>query len=770
MFNEQIELHWTDYLRIVMKRRWLVLSVVLVVTLSTLIVVSAMTPLFTTSCQVLMEKTPQVFGSQLAYPFYDMPSYIETQILLMTAQDFLERVAKQLNDQSRSSADLEKSDYGAAYTREPYHELLSSIRTVTNLFREKLTPSGASKTDKTEGDAQDQEAGKKPAYTPQAIAGGLKVGLVAKTEILQISVTRPDPYEAVLIANAVAETFIKDRLDRRLGSVQGAIQWLQRELKDEQVDLDKSRIELYEFMNKFGILSVDEKRGTKLDEEVKLMGEKVRTAKENTATLEMRYKQILSLVASPNLIDTIPEAMTNKVLGDLRNQEIQLEQEAIKLSATYGSSHPRIMALERQIASLRNAKSQEIQKIVNSLKLQYEAARLQEQSITQARDSMQNELEDLQKRTVRYFTLKREVESNEKVYDVVLNRLKETSLTEEFSRSPSATIIQRAAIPGAPSSPDVQRGLLMGLSIALALGIGLAFLLEYLDNTVSKPEQIEQHLGLTYLGAVPSISLNGKAKEAGGGPVVALANPQSMGAEAYRALRTSILLSSADVPPQVLLVTSPGKSEGKTITAANLAIVLAQAGNRVLIMDCDLRRPKIHSMFGFPREPGLSTMLVGKKLEPQDYIHKIPDINLDVICCGSIPPNPSELLGSRRMRTLLEALRQQYDRIIIDSPPLLVATDSAVLTPVVDGTVLVLKAGETTRQAGRRAVRLMADLNAKVTGAVLNKVMIGKGGYYYYDYYYYLYGGYEEEEQGKRGLWGKKKKHRKSIASDEIST
>jgi polysaccharide biosynthesis transport protein len=569
----------------------------------------------------------------------------------------------------------------------------------------------------------------------------------------------------------VAETFLKDRLNRRLGAIQDAVQWLQKELKDEQVDLDKSRIELYEFMNKFGILSVDEKRGTKLDEELKLMAEKVRGAKENTATLELRYKQIVGLATSPNLIDTIPEAMTNKVLSDLRTQEIQLEQEAIKLSATYGSNHPKIMALERQIASIRGAKNQEIQKIINSLKVQFETARLQEQSITQARDGIQNELEDLQKRTVRYFTLKREVESNEKVYDVVLNRLKETSLTEEFSKSPNATIIQRALVPKAPSSPNVRRGLMLGVSLALLLGLGLALLLEYLDNTVSKPEQIEHALGLTYLGAVPSISLNGKSKEEGNVAVVALSSPQSMGAEAFRALRTSILLSSADIPPQVLLVTSPGKGEGKSLTAANLATVLAQAGNRVLLMDCDLRRPKVHQMFGFAREPGLSGMLVGKKLEPLEYVHKIPDTNLDIICCGSIPPNPSELLGSKRMHTLLETLRQEYDRIIIDSPPLLVATDAAVLTPIVDGTVLVLKAGDTTRQAARRAVRLMADLNAKVTGAVLNKIMIGKNGYYYYDYYYYLYGSYYgEEDHEKKGGWGKKRKHRKSIASDEIST
>jgi len=567
----------------------------------------------------------------------------------------------------------------------------------------------------------------------------------------------------------VAETFIKDRLTRRLETTQQGILWLQKQLKTEQVDLDRSRIELYEYMNKYGILSIDEKRGTKLDEEMKLLEEKVRAAKENLGSLEIKYQQTLQLAASPNLIDTIPEAITNKVLAELRTQEIQLEQESIKLSSTYGSNHPKVVSIQQQLKNIRDAKGQEIKKIVNALKVQYDTARLQEKSIVQARDAIQQELEDLKKRTVSYFALKREVESNEKVYDLVLNRLKETSLTEELSKSPNASILQHAGIPGAPSSPNVQKRMTTALLLALALGIGLALLLEYLDNTFTKPDQIEHFLGLTFLGAVPNLATNGKSGHVGDRPLVTMDDAKSSGAEAYRALRTNVLLSSADVQPQMLLITSPGKGEGKSLTAANLSIAMAQAGNRVLLIDCDLRKPKMHKVFSLDRDPGLSNLLVGTKVDPHLYIQKTAQANLEVITCGPIPPNPSELLGSKRMHTLLEGLRQDYQRVILDSPPIMAATDAAVLTPVVDGTVLVVRAGNTKRQVAQRAVKLLLDLNARITGVVLNEIMIGRNGYYYYDYYYYQYGGYygDEEEPAKSG-WRKKRKHKKYVDLDEV--
>ena len=473
-------------------------------------------------------------------------------------------------------------------------------------------------------------------------------------------------------------------------------------------------------------MDIDESRSTKLDEELNLMKEKAREAKEKTNALKVKLEQITKLSQSPELIDTIPEALTNEVLGELRNQEVALEQEAIKLSGTYGSNHPNIVLIKRQLTNIRKSKREEIEKIINSIRFQYETASSEEKSLVQALNSMETNLDDLRKKTIRYFTLKREVESGEKIYDVLLNRFKETTLAEEMSKSANASIIQQAYVPTKPSSPNVPRMLAVGIFLGLAVGAGLAFLLEFLDNTFTKPDQVEQLLGLTFLGAVPSLQLSSETNQNGNRPLVTWTDPKSSASEAYRALRTSILLSAADYQPQALLVTSPGKGEGKSSTATNLATVMAQAGNRVLLIDCDLRKPTIHKSFGLDRELGLSRLLVGRELEPEAYIQKTAVDGLDVITCGPIPPNPSELLGSKKMAELLATLRQQYDRIILDSPPVLAATDAAVLTPFIDGTVLVVRAGETKRQAAQRTVQLLTDLNAKITGIVLNELEIRK--------------------------------------------
>jgi polysaccharide biosynthesis transport protein len=763
MFSEQQQLAFTDYLFIAWKRRWLVLCALVVVFVSTVIVLAAHKPLFTASARVLLERPQQVLGGQVMFAYYD-PGYFETQLQLLQTEDFILKVVDELNTRSAAAAGKDGGKDAEARGGQPFHDILSGVRTVVGFFSEKLSWFGASSSTEPTALPDRPAAPGDPQYSLGTVSGSCRVRLVKNTDILEISAIYPDARKAALIANATAEVFLKDRLNRRLDSVQQVLVWLQKELKDEQVELDKSRIELYEYMNRHGILNLDEKRSTRVDEELKLLDEKVRAANENAGSLGIKYHQVVDLSRSANLVDTIPEAIGNKVLNELRTQEIQLEQEIIKLSAVYGSNHPKIMSSERQLRNIRDAKQQEIKKIINALKVQYETALLQEKSIVQARDRLQTELDALKKQTVRYFTLKREVDSNEKIYDLVLNRMKETSLTEEFTKTPSASIIQRAVVPISPTSPNVPRGLGLGLVLGLALGLGLAYLLEFLDNTFTKPDQIEQNLGLTFLGAVPRLPADTRAKPEGETAVLALTDFQSSGVEAYRALRTSILLSSADVQPQVLLVTSPGQGEGKSITAANLAAVMAHAGSRVLLLDCDLRKPKVHKMFGLDRELGLSSLLVSKEMKPEAFIQKTAEPKLDVLACGPIPPNPSELLGSKRMLALLELLRQDYERIILDSPPLLAATDAAVLTPIIDGTVLVLRAGETTRQMAHRAIKLLTDLNARITGIVLNDMMLSKNGYYYYNYYHYgQYYGEEADDGGKS-----KRKKRKRVKSGDI--
>jgi capsular exopolysaccharide synthesis family protein len=312
-------------------------------------------------------------------------------------------------------------------------------------------------------------------------------------------------------------------------------------------------------------------------------------------------------------------------------------------------------------------------------------------------------------------------------------------------------IIDRAEVPLLPVKPRKKLNLLLAMVVGLTLGVGLAFFLEYLDNTIKLPEEVRDYLKIPYLGPVPAFAqtrnLDGIPKD-----MITVHSPRSTASESFRGVRTGILFSSADKAPQTILISSAGPSEGKTVCAVNLAVIMAQAGSRVLLMDFDMRRPRIHQLFDIGRDIGVSNLLVGDA-EIKDALVSPETPNLDVIPCGPIPPNPSEIIGSHRMETLMEALRKDYDRIIIDSPPLTAVTDSVILSQSVDGVVLVIRAGDTPRQIVLNGVTQLKSVNSRVLGAVLNGVNTGKSSYYYYQYYYYYYG-----EDGRRK---KRTQHRK---------
>jgi capsular exopolysaccharide synthesis family protein len=306
-------------------------------------------------------------------------------------------------------------------------------------------------------------------------------------------------------------------------------------------------------------------------------------------------------------------------------------------------------------------------------------------------------------------------------------------------------MVDSARVPLSPSSPDIPRNLAIGLILGLCGGVGLAFLLESLDNTVRTPEQAEIASGLPSLGVVPQflradtarlqpakLSLAHGESATRRAELIAHVRPNSEAAECYRSLRTSILLSALDSPPKVLLVTSPLPQEGKTTTSINCAIVLAQRGSRVLLVDADLRRPGVHRAFGFDRKGGLSTILAGTT-SIESVIRSYPTIaNLHILPAGPPPPHPAELLDANKMRSLIANWRKEYDHVIIDTPPALSVTDPVILSVEADSIILVIRSGKTTKAALRRATELLCQVNAHVIGVVVNGIDLGSPDYYYY--------------------------------------
>jgi exopolysaccharide transport family protein len=588
----------------------------------------------------------------------------------------------------------------------------------------------------------------------------LKIEPINRSRLVSIQFDSHDAGLAARVADGLAENYVEQNLEGRWTATQKAADWLSQQLSGVKARLEKSeeRLQDYARLNDLVFLETDKEPSRNVE------NEQVQQLQEELTKAEARRyeKEALYRVVETGDYESLPGEFESKVIQDLTERLAELKREYARLSTTFNADYPRVKEIQSQIAEIATAIQEQRKDAASRITGDYLAAVRRENLVRQALHEEQKRMSQVAARAVQYNILKREVDTNKQLYEGLLQRLKEASVSASLKAS-NIRIVDSAEPPTKPIKPKIPLNLGVAAILGLGLGFCAAFLQERLDDTLKGTDDVERLFGLSAVGLIPAVSqLNGNhhgaskllehtkaslsRKENGNGNVL---KPDAKWhrideegkqnaplVEAFRSLRTSILLSTADHPPSSLLVTSTQPGEGKTTIATNLAIALTQVGQRVLLVDADLRSPSLHRLFGTRESQGLVSYLTGHQ-DWHTVVRPSGSAGLDLLFCGPIPPNPSELLSSRSMGELIRSAREQYEFVILDSAPMLALADSRILAKLVSGTLLVVKNAMIPREQVKQALFGIHSVGANVIGVALNRVDLHTNGYFDYhaDYF-----------------------------------
>ncbi len=732
--EEQIDLR--DYLRVILKQRWIITAFFAIVVIVVAIYVLTATPVYKATTRLIIEKeNPNVVSiEEVMAVDASGTDYYQTQYKIIESRLVAREVIKRL-----------RLDQSEEFCPPPKDAVISLL-----------------KTDKLSKETQEYE---QDSDLVSDFISRIEVSPIRNSRLVDISFEAKDPVLAFKIANTLASAYIDQNLEIKLVAAKDAMEWLNKRVYDERIKVEKAEQALLRYKEENRIITdfssdVEHVSAQKLAQ----LNTQVVEAQSKRVEAETRFKQAAALIGHSDMLDSVPEVLNNELIRQIKSMEVNLYQRMSEFSKKYGKNHPQMVAIDSELKTLQKRKSQEVNSVINSLKNEYKVALAREKSLKDALSKQKQELLDLNEKAIQYGVLRREVESAQNIYEMLIKRFKETSLSENM-KTGNIRIIDKAEVPKGPVKPKKRLSIILAMIVGLFGGTGLAFFVEYLDNTIKTPDDLKQYLNIPDLGPVPLfVAENRGNPKDRTSDLIALHSPRSTASESYRGIRTNILFSTAESVPQVILISSSGPREGKTITAANVAITMAQAGSKIVILDCDMRRPEIHNLFGATRDRGMSNILVGiDNIGEIIQSTKIP--NLDVITSGPIPPNPSEMLGSKRMESLINALRKKYNHILIDSPPVTAVTDALVLSKSADGVIMVIRTGDTARQIVKNGMDQLNNVGAHIIGAVLNGIDLSsnKYSYCYYQYYRYYYG----EDGEKKKPTGKKRKKRSKTRCGE---
>ena len=579
------------------------------------------------------------------------------------------------------------------------------------------------------------------------VLGMAAVSLQPNSKVAVVTVETTDPQHAKLVADGVAETYVQYTRDFQSGGLGKIIEWFDSYVGQKRGEVNDAKLELHQFKRDNNILSISyEERQNLTGANMQAVNEQLNGVRGQLDEAEALLAQIEKMDRSGTDLKSLMGVVSNSgSLGSTIARSQDLRRELAQVTTTYGESHENVQRITRQLEVVESTIDDEINRIREGTAARTEKLRREEARKVQRLEELKEEAFELNELGLQYNQIKDRSESLAALYDTVLKRSEELDINSMYE-SKSIDVLQSAELPVAPVRPSLPLNLLIGLALGVVVGGSLIVLIDSLDNTVRGQPDVERFTSKPILGHLPQIDST-LLKEFGSIDMMTEIAPRSSFAEGIKTLRTNLMFMSPDRPPQLLLVTSPGVGEGKTLISINMSIAMAHSGQRTVIVDSDMRRPRVHKALGMTNEAGLSNLIMGTA-KLADVVRQTSVENLEMISCGEIPPNPLELLHQERFQDVVEELRQNYDRVIFDSPPLAAVSDALVLSHSVDAVLLILKFGQTRRELLKRSIDQMEALGSPFMGCVLNDISAAAGSAYSYSYYYSRYR-YEEDDVDK---------------------
>ena len=702
--------HVMEYVRVLYKRRRVALTAFLLILGGVTVYTFTATPIFEARTRLLIEAEQQnvVNFKQVVEEDQTKADYYQTQYNILQSRALARRTLEELKL-------WDTPPFGGEDTDGLVRRALAAPAALAHFFTSSET---------TEPPPADETAAQSSAI--DVFVSHLLVSPIRNSRLVDVTYRLPDAALATAIVNTLAKNYIEQTLEYKFTASKEASDWLEAQLAEQRKAVEAAEAKLQRYREQNDAISLTDRENITVQKLADLNAAVTR-AKTERIQKEGLYQQLQASQSKASTLDTFPAVLTNPFIQEQKGQLATLQRQYAEASEKLGAKHPEMIRLTSAIEQTRMKLDIEIEKVVESVRSEYQAAQALENSLTAALNQQKGEALSMNRKAIDYGVLARDVESSKQLYNNLLQRAKETGVTGEL-RTSNVRVVDRAERPRSPVSPRKQANLLLGLFVGALLACSLALFFEYLDSRISSPDELGVHLGLAHLGLLPVLP-----EPEGAYPLLSRGVPAAF-SEAFRTLRTNVIFSSAEEGARTLVVTSTGPREGKSLVAANLAVAIAQAGQRVLLVDGDLRKPKLHEIFRVGQEPGVSNVMVGGAKASEAIVESSVE-SLWLMAAGRIPPNPAELLGSQRFHELLTSLKAHFDWVILDTPPVMAVTDAALVAHRVTGVVFVIRADATSRHAARRALDQLEQVGAKFVGGVLNRVDLRRNAYYYSQYY-----------------------------------